>query len=373
MFKNYRKLSIITFLNVIIILVLQYSHESTIGLSHTMMFRILFVYAIINGAYIQKILFNQKKIQKKLERERIFSSKILETISSSVIIVNSSMQITYLNKSGKELFGSEISSNSHLSKVFDESEKVIHLVDNALSGQQSSKKTIENRDKSLLVEVLPFEIESSDLHVMIHIDDISENVTLNNLLEKQYLNMFKSFVKFIDAKDTYTGLHSASVSDYVSKILEGIDLNKDEKKEILTAANLHDIGKIGVPEIILNKPGKLTHEEYNKMKEHPSIGESLISEINGYEQIAKIIRHHHEKYNGLGYPDGLKGEEIPLGSRVIAVADAFDAITSDRVYKSKRSYDQARRILIEESGRQFDQEIVNIFLESIRELCSTPV
>lgn len=369
MLKNYRKISIVAYLNVIVILLLQVAHESSINLSHTLMFRILFVYALINGWYVQRLLSKQKDIEKNLENERLFSNKILESMSSSVIISNFSGQITYINNASKGLFGIDKFIDNHISVLFNGNEKVLSLFEAAKCGEVSSRVMVENHsvdnNKYFLIEVFPFSLETENKQIMIHVDDITENVELNNHVERQYLNMFRSFVKFIDAKDTYTGLHSASVSNYVTQILARLDLDEAEKRDILTAANLHDIGKIGVPEYILNKPLKLTKEEFDKMKLHPVIGESLIGEISGYERIAKIIRHHHEKYDGSGYPDGIKGSNIPLGSRIIAVADAFDAITTDRVYQKKRSFEEAREILIQQQSLQFDKRIVEVFLESM--------
>lgn len=366
MFKNYRKISIIAFLNIGVILLLQFAHESTIALSHTMMFNILFIYAVINGIYIQRVLFKQRRIEISLEKERLFSNKILETMSSGLLIANKVGEITYVNKASFELFSTDDCLGKHLSSLFLDNKEVLDLYENAKLGEVSSKITVEKNGRYLLIQVYPFKLDDELLEIMIHVDDVTENIELNKFVELQYLNMFKSFVKFIDAKDTYTGQHSVSVSDYVAGILDKFELDDNEKKEILTAANLHDIGKVGVPESILNKAGKLTENEYDKMKQHPVIGQSLIGEISGYENIGEIIRHHHERYDGSGYPDGLIGNDIPLGSRIISVADAFDAITSDRIYRKKRSYYEAIKILKSEGNHQFDKVVVDVFVESIR-------
>ncbi len=127
--------------------------------------------------------------------------------------------------------------------------------------------------------------------------------------------MFKSFAKFIDAKDAYTGKHSNNVSLYVDLMLVNSELESKDKHDIRIAAALHDIGKIGITEHILNKPGKLTIEEYEMMKTHPVIGADLLEEIEEYKNIAQIIRHHHEHWNGHGYPDQLESNQIPIGSQ----------------------------------------------------------
>ena len=132
--------------------------------------------------------------------------------------------------------------------------------------------------------------------------------------------MFKGIVRFIDASDTYTKAHSSNVVIYVKAMLEKIDCSEFLKKDIIAAANLHDIGKLGIPEHILNKPGKLTESEYEKMKLHPMIGSDLIRAIKKNRNISEMVKHHHERADGKGYPEGLKENQIPLGSKIIAIA-----------------------------------------------------
>ena len=196
--------------------------------------------------------------------------------------------------------------------------------------------------------------------------DVTYEHELIQRIEIQYLHMFKSFAKFIDAKDAYTGLHSVNVSKYVEMILSKMDIDPKEADEILIAANLHDIGKVGISDDILNKPGKLTSEEFDQIKLHPTIGYNLLCEIEGYEHIAQMIKSHHERYDGKGYPDGISRDEIPLGAQIISVADAFDAITTNRVYRNVRSQTTALKILKEESNKQFSKEVVDIFTEVLK-------
>ena len=137
---------------------------------------------------------------------------------------------------------------------------------------------------------------------------------------------------------------------------------------IALAGLLHDIGKIGIPESILDKPGKLTKEEYEIVKRHPEIGAEILSSIRQFEEVVPAIRHHHERYDGRGYPDGLKGEEIPVMARIIAVADAFDAMLSKRPYRDALSLNSAVKELQRNKGSQFDPQIVDILLNIIPDL-----
>jgi len=142
-----------------------------------------------------------------------------------------------------------------------------------------------------------------------------------------------------------------------------------EAEEVITAARLHDIGKIGIRDEVLAKPGKLTDREFAGVMDHPVMGCEIIKKLNSMENIAKIIRHHHERYDGKGYPDGLKGEDIPLGSRIIAVADAFDAMTSIRPYReSPLTIAEAVRELRKNSKTQFDPKVVDAFVSIIEDL-----
>lgn len=183
-------------------------------------------------------------------------------------------------------------------------------------------------------------------------------------LENTYLSGLEAMAALVDAKDSYTGDHSKNVSKYVSMLCNNLscDNNKDNVK---IAATFHDLGKIGVSDTILKKPDKLSYSEYEIMKTHSVIGADVIGKIEEFSEISTIIRHHHERWDGTGYPDGLKGNEIPFGSQIISIADTFDAITSDRVYRKGQSKDIAFKILTEEKGKQFNPELVDIFIKSI--------
>jgi HD-GYP domain-containing protein (c-di-GMP phosphodiesterase class II) len=201
--------------------------------------------------------------------------------------------------------------------------------------------------------------------IIIHIHDVSREFKLKNEIESNYLSTIEAFAETVDARDAYTGKHSSNVSKYVSLLCKRMKLSKEEKEEIGIAASIHDIGKVGISDSILKKPEKLTYDEYEIMKKHPVIGANIVGKIHGYENASNIIRHHHERYDGKGYPDGLAGSDIPIGSQIIAIADAFDAMTSNRVYRKSLGREMAEGILVEERNKQFNGELVDIFVNEI--------
>lgn len=201
-------------------------------------------------------------------------------------------------------------------------------------------------------------------------DEISvmiENIFLYQSIEKFYLELVETLARIIDAKDSYTGDHASRARERAVKLAKKLNVPQQMIKSIEYAALLHDMGKIGINEKILTKPGKLTDEEYKEMKRHPEIAYQILSPIEFLNPVAKMIRYHHEWYNGMGYPEGLKGEEIPLGSRIVSVIDAWDAMTSDRPYRKALSREQAIEELKRGSGKQFDPKVVAAFLELIEE------
>lgn len=372
--RNYRKISVVAYLNILIIIVLEVLHERLFEISHTILFLTLGIYAVLNGIYVQRIISKQKKYEQEIASEKNFSNSILEKTSTGIVVVSKEMNSTeYINNAGRTILGADNENLLSLKSLFDQkyplfTEEIIDQIQNKGKSKMKMKLPIKNGVKHLDMDGVEITQKDGTSKIMLSIEDVTEAYELNEKIEKQYLNMFRSFVKFIDAKDTYTGLHSFNVSTYVQLMLDRLDLNSAEKHDILVAANLHDIGKIGVPEYILNKPKRLTDDEFVLMKKHATIGQSLLNDIEGYETISHIIRHHHEKFDGNGYPDRLSGESIPLGSRIITVADAFDAITTDRVYQVKRSFDEAFSIMISEKGKQFDPILVDIFLEAVMKM-----
>ena len=189
-----------------------------------------------------------------------------------------------------------------------------------------------------------------------------ENARLFGEVKEVYLSAVKSLVMAIDAKDPYTHSHSLRVSELSIAVAEVLKLDDRYVEDIGLAALLHDVGKIGVPEHVLLKPGKLTKDEWEAMKQHPIHSTQILKHFKPFQHIAEWVCYEHERNDGKGYPHGLKGEEIPLPSRIIAAADAFDAITSDRYYRKGRSDEEAIKILEEHSGTQFDPDVIEAFV-----------
>jgi len=181
-----------------------------------------------------------------------------------------------------------------------------------------------------------------------------------------HLRTIEGLAMAIEAKDQNTHDHLFRVRTYVEEVARVMQLNEEEMKALHTAAFLHDIGKLAVPEHIINKPGKLTPEEFEKMKIHPVVGAEILERVNFPYPVVPIVRSHHEWWNGAGYPDGLKGEEIPIGARVLTVVDCFDALVSDRPYRKAMSAEDAMAILKSMSGTQFDPSVVAV-LENLYE------
>jgi putative nucleotidyltransferase with HDIG domain len=183
----------------------------------------------------------------------------------------------------------------------------------------------------------------------------------NERLERANLSFAAALVAAIDARDRYTAGHSAAVAVYARDIAIRLGLSDEEVQLTYLCGLVHDIGKIGLPPGLLEKPGALTLDERRQMEEHSAIGERILAKVDDYGEIARVVRHHHERMDGCGYPDGLTGEDIPLMSRIIGVADAYDAMTSDRPYRDAMPSRVARMRLAQAVGSQFDTGVTAAF------------
>ncbi|RLE67815.1 MAG: hypothetical protein DRJ34_04195 [Thermoprotei archaeon] len=211
----------------------------------------------------------------------------------------------------------------------------------------------------------PFSPEEVDLLTALsaEIGTFIEALRTRGELERTIIGIIQSLVKAVEAKDPYTAKHSEKVTHYAELLMEELGLPEEEKEIIRDACLLHDIGKIGISENILRKPAKLNDCEWEIIKSHPVMGEEILKPLPTLKPVLPLIRHHHERWDGKGYPDGLKGEEIPLGARIIAICDAFDAMTSLRPYRKPLSKEKALKEIEKNSGTQFDPKLVEIFLK----------
>ncbi|MFZ5649837.1 MAG: HD domain-containing phosphohydrolase [Bacillota bacterium] len=195
-----------------------------------------------------------------------------------------------------------------------------------------------------------------------HWNNLRPSVTPTEHFETIY-----AFAEAIGARDCYTMGHSEKVAEYSRLIAEKMGLNQQQADLAYLCGVVHDVGKIGIPEEVLNKSGPLNSEEYRLIMGHPQMGASILSHISWLEDIIPVIEAHHERYDGTGYPAGLKGDEIPLLSRILAVADAFEAMTSDRSYRKAYPFEKALDELVRNCGTQFDPLVVEVFLEILKE------
>ena len=234
-------------------------------------------------------------------------------------------------------------------KVVNKVTEIISAIENISKGNYDSKLEPINSSMFAEINILILSVNSMARHISTH-DDI---------LNERYHEMINLLVTVVEMNDSYTYHHSYRVSEYAQMIGKAIgykDLNTLE-----LASMLHDIGKISIPTNILNKPSKLTPEEYEIIKKHPEEGYKLINEINVFKDASLGVLHHHERYDGKGYPNGLSYTEIPLIAQIISIADVFEALTSDRSYRKAMSHKEAMKILISEKGQMFNPELVEIF------------
>jgi HD-GYP domain-containing protein (c-di-GMP phosphodiesterase class II) len=193
-----------------------------------------------------------------------------------------------------------------------------------------------------------------------------ENMALYENLISNFYGILKSLVNALEAKDLYSGKHSERVTRYATDVARILGCSGAQIESMQTVGYLHDIGKIGVCDSILNKPGPLTSSEYEVVKKHPAMGESIVSELGLSPEERAIIRHHHERWDGDGYPDGLSGVDIPLLARIVSVVDAFDAMTSERAYRHAMSREESIVELLKNRGKQFDPSALDAFMEVMK-------
>lgn len=198
-----------------------------------------------------------------------------------------------------------------------------------------------------------------------HTASAFENARLYTKMRDMNLEVIRSFAQAVEAKDVYTRGHSERVAMYATHLGSKMGLSHEDLNRLYTAGILHDIGKIGIPDSILNKPARLTNDEYAVMKRHPELGRAILNQVTSFSDILPIIYYHHEQMDGNGYPMGLHGEEIPLLARILSLVDAFEAMTSDRAYRKSLPLEEVRKILSDGAGKQWQKDLVTIWLKEM--------
>lgn len=215
--------------------------------------------------------------------------------------------------------------------------------------------------------ILLIESGIKSVEQMREIKEINEKLSNTyKQLEQAYMESIQTLRYTVEAKDTYTRGHSDRVSEYSVLIGEALGLPEDDIKKLKLGGLFHDIGKIGVPDSILQKEGKLSDDEYSEIKNHPSIGAHILSTASIFQDILPIVKHHHERYDGKGYPSQLAGENIPYLARITAVADTFDAMTTKRSYRDSLPLDYVISEFERCKGTQFDPKIADVFLDILK-------
>jgi putative nucleotidyltransferase with HDIG domain len=209
------------------------------------------------------------------------------------------------------------------------------------------------------------EATDNERQLQIYAEDLRETFKQERArsqeLTRSYTATVRALSNAVEARDAYTGKHAERVAAYGIEIARSLGLARPEAPEMEFGFLLHDIGKVAIPDAILYKPSALTKEERDLMARHPSIGAEIVAGIEFLEEAAEVVRHHHERWDGTGYPDGLRGEEIPIAARVFSVADVFDALTTDRPYRPALTLAESRRMIVHASGTQFDPNVVEAF------------
>jgi HD-GYP domain-containing protein (c-di-GMP phosphodiesterase class II) len=350
--------------------------------------------ALENKAAIEELLANTKGILESLDLGSLLSrlaealASLLEIDALSLKLRDVTEEILLVKKAGgfkrEMVYGSRIMSASSFSRSAMESSRPLLIEDidgetrfsfpsyvkregfrslvavPLISGtRQTGLVTVYLRKKS--------PVSSQVLAIISIVASVTaaavENSQLVHRLETSYFSTVEALAAAIEAKDPYTRGHSKRVTQFAILLAERFGVSDVEIRNLRYGATLHDIGKIGVSGKILNKKGRLTTEEFEAIKQHPGIGENIIGPVDFLQGARPIVRSHHERFDGSGYPDGLREEEIPFLARVAAVVDFFDALTSDRPYRKAYSIDQTLHIISEGIGREFDPVVAREFLE----------
>ena len=303
------------------------------------------------------------------EKENIFFIKAAYNLSEKIIgevtFAKDENTIGWVVKNKKHLYIKDLEKDKRFSKKeeIDYKLKQLLMVPIIIEGEVKGVINLDN-NTSFTTDIINL-LKSFSEQAAVAIN----NARLYQKIQDSYFEIVKALAQAIEAKDPYTHGHSARVMEYAVLIAQKLGLPEEEIESLRYAAILHDIGKIGVRGIVLNNPNGLTDEEYDEIKKHPLVGEDIIKPIELLQPIRPLIRHHHEWYNGKGYPDGLSGKNIPLGARILVIADAYDAMKFDRPYRKALTEETIIQEFKRGSGIQFEPKIVDIFLEILKQTC----
>ncbi len=323
-----------------------------------------------NEINVVEVIYNNSRNEKLIKNYilRIIMINIFGAFVAAIFGVYESRKmikpVEILTEGAKKIgtgdFDHEIAvkSNDELQLLADQFVKMQGQIKELLQERYQAEQNLENKNKEIS--------EHKDEIESLYEETISINEELETLFAKNknsYFETVKVLANVIEEKDLYTGGHCERVMIYSMMIGDALKIGEQEKSDLQFGSILHDFGKIGVPEYILHKKERLTQEEYEKIKEHPEIGYQLLSNLDFLDSSRRIIYEHHERVDGKGYPRGLKGDDIHFLAKIVCVADAFDAMTSNRAYRAVMSVDDALKELIANKGTQFDAEIVDAFIE----------
>lgn len=330
---------------------------------------------LVGTAAVLRDISEEKRVRQRLRwMERIYR-EIFENANDIIISLDSRGRFSLVNPRFTEITGLPLvkARKRHFSEVVykDDLRKVRFFFHRALRKGTGGKLEFRFVDRDGEVGYAegnfnPMRIGGKVVGIQGIVRDISGRVRMEEGLKEGYRKLIKVLAAFIEIKDLYTEEHSRRIIDDSVYLAERLGLSEEEIKDIEIAAILHDIGKMKVPGYILNKEGVLNEEERALMIEHSRLGAEAVQGIEEFKNASRIILYHHERYDGNGYPEGLKGEDIPLGARIIAVVDAFDAMCSDRPYRKAMSREEAIAELIREKGKQFDPAIVDLYIKYLK-------
>jgi HD-GYP domain-containing protein (c-di-GMP phosphodiesterase class II) len=370
----------------------------------------VFVFAVISATELYYAISNveQKVKDKAVSASKILAKENLGTFKSVRmhdstkidILKNTSFHLFVLNDaSGETIFSqksrgyesiiNEISKNDHTFTLHDDNETVISIAHNheaniyyldvympwEVDGELGELHTFYEATEQLSIVYAEWksDIIQMGIVLIIFLAGIYPTILLlhKGLLKKTQeltrvnLEILNLLGNAVAKRDSDTNTHNYRVTFYAALLGESIGLQQSELKSLIQGAFLHDIGKIGIPDAILLKPDKLSHEEFELMKSHVTIGKEIIEDSSLLKGAKEVLEYHHERYDGKGYVKGLSGKDIPINARVFAIADVFDALTSRRPYKEAFSFEKAKEIMLSEAGTHFDPELVHRFFDII--------